>query len=142
MHHLWGLSFSWKCSKFNIDSKNGKKFPEKDFCFYDNSIWIDCVKKSLLRKECILLARNVLTTSLKIFHVTKRDFLSKLASQGSINMVKALSFRFPKCLGTFTMLLLERCSERRFFIQLSNHVFLESVIWEIHQVWGSCSFWK
>ena len=38
-------------------------------------------------------------------------------------MVKALSFRFQKCFGPFTMLLVEGSSETGLFRSLSNHVF-------------------
>ena len=39
-----------------------------------NFIWIGCIKLSLLRREYLSSAVNVLTNSPIIFHVTKRDF--------------------------------------------------------------------
>ena len=74
IHRLWGSSFFWKCSKFNVDLRNAEKIWEKVFCFWDNSIWIGFVKLSLLRREYLSSAVNVLTNSLKIFHSTKTDF--------------------------------------------------------------------
>ena len=74
IHWLWGSSFFWKCSKFNEDYRNAVKNLEKVFCFWDNSVWIGCVKLSLLRGEYLSSAFNVLTNSLKIFHITKRRF--------------------------------------------------------------------
>ena len=74
IHQLWVSSFFWKCFKYNIDFKNGKKIPEKVFCFCDNCIWIGCFKLSLLRREYFSSTVNVLTSSLKILPITKRDF--------------------------------------------------------------------
>ena len=68
IHWLWGSSFFWKCSKFNVDYRNAEKNWEKVFCFWDNSIWIGCVKLSLLRGEYLSSAVNVLTNSLNILN--------------------------------------------------------------------------
>ena len=46
----------------------------KIFCFPDKCISIGLVNFSLLRREYLSLAVNVLTNSLKIFHVTKREY--------------------------------------------------------------------
>ena len=73
IHWLWGSSVFWKCSKFNVDYKNGEKNSEKDFCFWDNSIWIGCVKLSLLRREYLSSAVNVLKNSFKILNSSKID---------------------------------------------------------------------
>ena len=53
----------------------------------------------------------------------ERLFKPELSSQGSINMVKLLSFNFEQCFGPFTILLVERSSERRLLRHLSNHFF-------------------
>ena len=109
---LWESSFVWKCSKFKLDFKNAQKNSEKVFCFWDNCIWIGCVKLSLLRTEYLPSALNVLTKSLQILNITSRDFLkTQLSSQWSIHMVKFLSFRFQQCLDPFTMLVFEWSSE-------------------------------
>ena len=50
-----------------------KKFDEKLFIL-DNCIWIGCVKRSLLGREYLSTALNVLTNSLKILLLTKTDF--------------------------------------------------------------------
>ena len=47
---------------------------EKAFCFSDNYVRIGCVKLSLLRREYLSSAVNVLTTSYKALRLTKRDF--------------------------------------------------------------------
>ena len=71
---LWGSSLFWKCSKFNVDFENALKDLEKVFRFWDKSIWIWCIKLSLLRRQYLSSAVNVLTNSLKILHITRRDF--------------------------------------------------------------------
>ena len=62
------------CSKFNLDFKNAKKNSEKFFCFWDNCIWVGCLKHSLLKTEDMPRAVNVLTNSLKSFRINKRHF--------------------------------------------------------------------
>ena len=71
---LWGSSFFWKCSKFNLDFGNARKNPEKCFSFWDNCVRIGCVKLSLLRTEYLSSAVNVLTNSYKALRLTKTDF--------------------------------------------------------------------
>ena len=73
IHWLWGSSFFWKCSKFNEDYRNAEKNWEKVFCFWDNSIWIGCVKLSLLRGEYLSSAVNVLKNSLEILNSSNID---------------------------------------------------------------------
>ena len=53
--------------------KCSKKF-KKVFCLWDNCIWIDIVKLSLLTTGYFSLAANVLTSSPKIWNVNKRKF--------------------------------------------------------------------
>ena len=51
-----------------------KKKSEKAFCFLDNCVRIGCVKLSLLRREYLSSAVNVLTNSYKALRLTKTDF--------------------------------------------------------------------
>ena len=74
IHRLWGWSFFRKCSKFDVHFENREKNWEKGFCFWDNSIWIGCIKFPLLRRECLSSAVKMLTNSLKILHSTNIDF--------------------------------------------------------------------
>ena len=46
----------------------------KSFLFGDNCVRIGCVKFSLLRREYLSSAVNVLTKSYKALHLTKTDF--------------------------------------------------------------------
>ena len=75
--NIWGSSSFPKYLKFNLDFKNAKKKKnlENVFCFWDNYIWIGIVKLPLLRTGYFSLAGNVLTSSRKVLHVNKRDFL-------------------------------------------------------------------
>ena len=66
--------FFWKCWKFDLDLKNVKIISQKVFCFSDKCVWIRCIKMSLLRREYLSWAVNVLTNSLKTLRVTKSDF--------------------------------------------------------------------
>ena len=44
------------------------------FCSWEKSIWIVCIHLSLLLREYLSLAVNVLRKGLKSFHVSKSDF--------------------------------------------------------------------
>ena len=48
------------------------------FCFWDKSIWIVSIHLSLLLREYLSLAVNVLRKGLKIFHVSKSDFCNSI----------------------------------------------------------------
>ena len=74
INQLWGSSFFWKCSKFKVDFENATKNWEKAFCFWDKFVRIGCVKLSLLRKEYLSSAVNVLKKSYKALRLTKTDF--------------------------------------------------------------------
>ena len=54
--------------------KMQQKNVEKFFCFRDNCNWRCCNKLSLLRKEYLSSAVNVLPNSPKTLHITKRHF--------------------------------------------------------------------
>ena len=74
INQLWGSSFFWKFSKFNVDFENFRRNPEKAFCFWDNYVRSGCVKLSVLRREYLSSAVNVLTNSYKSLRLTKTDF--------------------------------------------------------------------
>ena len=48
------------------------------FCFWDKGIWIVCIHLSLLLKEYVSLAANVLRKGLKNFHVSKSHFCNSI----------------------------------------------------------------
>ena len=70
--------FFLKCSKFNADSKKAEKNAQKMFCFWDKCIWIVYIHLSLLIRENLSLAVNVLRKGLKNFHVSKSDFCNSI----------------------------------------------------------------
>ena len=72
------VMFFWKYLKFNADSKNAEKNSEKRFCFWEKSIWIVFIHLSLLLREYLSLAVNVLRKGLKNFHVSKSNFCDSI----------------------------------------------------------------
>ena len=54
---------------------------KKDFGFLDNSIWVKCGKFSLLCREYLSKAVNLLTNSAKISDLTKRDVFKLILSK-------------------------------------------------------------
>ena len=75
INKLWASSFFWNYSKVNLDFENTFKNPEKVFSFWDNCMWMGCIKLPLLGRAHLSTAVIVLTNSLKLFRITKRDFL-------------------------------------------------------------------
>ena len=55
-----------------------KKLQKKMFGFWDKSIWIVCIHLSLLLREYLSLAVNVVRKGLKNFHVSKSDFCNSI----------------------------------------------------------------
>ena len=49
-------------------------------CFLDKCIWIVCILLSLLIREYLSSAVNVLRRCVKNFHVSKSDFFNSIAS--------------------------------------------------------------
>ena len=78
IQNLWGSSFFWNHLKFKLDFKNSTQNSQKIFCFWDNCIWISIVKLSLLGTGYFSSAGSVLTSSIKICHVNKRDFFNSI----------------------------------------------------------------
>ena len=48
------------------------------FCFWEKFIWIVCIDLSLLLREYLSLAVNVLRKGLKNFHVSRSDFYNSI----------------------------------------------------------------
>ena len=55
-------------------SEMEKKLFLKNYGFWENCIWIDFVKHSLLRREYLSLGVNMLTNSFKIWDTTEKEF--------------------------------------------------------------------
>ena len=79
-------SFFWKCLKFHLGFGIAARNGEKNFCFWDNCIWIGTVKLSLLRRGYFSSTANVFKSSTNIWHVNNGDFfqLNWLFSDQSI----------------------------------------------------------
>ena len=58
--------------------KNAENFFEKIFGFWDKFIWIVSIHLSLLRREFLSSAVNVVRKSLKNIHVFKSDFCNSI----------------------------------------------------------------
>ena len=98
-----------------MDFKNSEGNTQKVYCFLDKCFWIGCVKLSLLRKEYLPSAFNVLKGSPKLLYINKSNFFQ-------LNFLLLLC-KFQQCLGLFTMFLFQGSSERGLFKHLPNHVF-------------------
>ena len=142
IQNLWGSSFYWKCSKFNLDFKYAAKNSENFFCFSDNCVWIGKVNLSLLRTGQFSSVANVLTSSLKICHVNKRGFFQ-------VNWLTSAQWiwyrycdadlenawvRLPCCLSKGPL--------KQDFLGIYLTTFSEFVIWEIQKLWGLYFFSK
>ena len=78
IHKFWGSYFFWKYSKLSADSKNVKIDWDKMLCFWDKCIWIVSIHLSLLIREHLSSAVNVLRKGVKNFHVCKSDFCKSI----------------------------------------------------------------
>ena len=58
--------------------KTQKKIEKNCFFFWDKSIWIVFIHLSLLSREYLSLAVNVLRKGLKNFHVSTSDFCNSI----------------------------------------------------------------
>ena len=72
VHKQWGSYFFSKFWELNLYFKKGKNESQKVFRVIVNYISIGCIKMSLLRREYLSSAVNVLTNISKILHITKR----------------------------------------------------------------------
>ena len=68
-----GHLFVSKCFKFDVDLRNAEKNGELFFPFLSSWNWIGCSKFSVLGIEILPSAVNVVTNSLRISDITKRD---------------------------------------------------------------------
>ena len=122
------VSFLSKFWKFHLHFKIEARNAEKGFCFWHNCIWIGIVKLSLLRRGYFSSAANVLTSSPKICHVNKRNFLEHISLQVT-NKYDKSAVRLPCCFL--------RCPLKRDFLSIYLTTFPESVISEKQKQWRS-----
>ena len=143
IHQLWGLSFSLKCSKLNLNLGNAKRKSEIIFPFWDNCIWKCCNKLPLLRREYLSSAVNELTNSPNMLHITQGDFFNLNCFQREqwifymcfCSDFNSASARLP-CYLSNDPLKLD-------FLDIYITTFFGDFIGsKIHQLWGSSFFWK
>ena len=132
--------FSPKYLKFNIDFKSLAENWEKVFCCWHNWMWIGIVKLSLIRTGYFSLAANVLTSTTKILHVNKRDFVQH-NFPGSDQLIwwrccdedlKTSWKHLPCCFSKGPL--------NWDFLDVYLTTFSESVISKIQNLWGSSFF--
>ena len=118
------------------------RIEKKFFCFWDNCILTGIVKMSLLRTGYLLSASNVLTSSPKIWHVSKRDF-SQLNWLGSNQLIwqRWCDADFNSAFGRLQYCL-SKGPLKRDFLDIYLTTFLESVTSEIEKLWVSSFFSK
>ena len=66
--------FYSKCSPFHVDFRDAIKNQENLLYFEDNGVWTFCMKVSILRREYVYSAVNVLKNSPNILDLFKADF--------------------------------------------------------------------
>ena len=75
--NTWAMSVFFFRKMFKIYYRF-EKYKHKNWdnisCFWDNCIWIGCVKLCLSRREYLSLAVNALTNTFKTLHINKIDF--------------------------------------------------------------------
>ena len=80
-NQLWGSYFFSKCSKFDVDFRNGKKNWKKFLDFWENWIWIDFAKQSLLPRENACHRESIGQQRVKRFQILLRqNFLNRRSS--------------------------------------------------------------
>ena len=104
-----------------------QKYQKKFFIFEIIAFESRCSKFSVLPREFLSWAVNVLTNSPKAWYNTNRDIFQLKITQNDEKIWKncfhSAKCKFQKCLGSFTMLNVEECSETGLFRHLSNQVF-------------------
>ena len=112
---------------FKVCCRFKKKLRQKlrKFFFYclDNGIWIGCLKFSLLQREYLPLALSVLRNSHKIHIVKRETFSNSISLRVMYNYDKMMPCRIHQCLGPFSMLTIEGCSDTGLSAHLSTMCF-------------------
>ena len=93
------------------------------FCFWDKSIWIVFIHLSLLLREYLSLAVNVLQKGLKNFHVSKSDFCNSITFTVITWAGKSALIKIESVFQTVYHVACQECSQTGEFRNLSKHVF-------------------
>ena len=118
------LIFSTPHWKFHVYTKNAKKVSQKVSGFFDNVIWGGNGKLSLLLREYSRLTVRLLTSSTKIWDLSKKKkFLTQFGSEWWKSRIKILFWRLQECLEIVNTFTAKGFSERSPVIHLTKHLF-------------------
>ena len=140
INKLWASSFFWKYSKLNLHFENTLKNPEKVFSFWDNCMWMGSIKLSLLGREHMSTAFILLRNSLKLSHITKRDFLPL----NSLPIAQQICCTFSRSdlnrVETHLPCSFWEGNLKRDFLHICLTTFFAAVASEINKLWGHLFF--
>ena len=91
--------------------------------FWDNGVRIGCVNLSLLRREYLSSAVNVLTNTYKALHLSKTDFFKSITFKMITKYGNGAVVRWEQCLNPFTMFPVKGYFKTGLSGHISNHVF-------------------
>ena len=110
------------------------------FCFWDKCIWNFCIHLSLLLREYVSLAVNVLRKGLKNFHESKSDFCNSITFTVITRAGKSARIKIE---SVFRTVYLDACRDVPSNGSVETFIWARlswSVISEIHKLWGSSFF--
>ena len=135
------VTFSWKCSKFNVDWKNAQNNSEKKKFVFE----VNVSELSLLRREYLLSAVNVLTKSLKILHLPKSVFSNSITFRVIEEYDKGTVRDIDWVFGPVYHVACRGYSRTRLFRHLANYIFgtpsfRKYISYEGHLFWKCSKF--
>ena len=140
IYKLWWSSFFWNVQNLIQISKMLKKNMRNLFSFLDINIWICCIKLSLLRREYMSWVVNVPTNNPKILYITKRD-ISKVKLPTVINKDdKGFVMETSTVFRTVSNVTCWKVLGNGHFQTFIWARFLQSIISETYELWGSSFF--
>ena len=129
---------------FKISCRFGKcnKNLRKSFCFWDNCFRTECVKLSHLTREYWSSAVNVLTNTYKALLLTKTDFFPSITFTMITKYGNGAVISITTVFEPVYQVACQRVLWNGTFWTNIYPRFLECVIWQINQLWGSSFFCK
>ena len=133
------IFFFWKCLIFDVDFRYAPKNWEVFSCFLYNCTWTECGKFFLLRGEKVSSAVSVITSTPRISNTPRPTFSNSTFANG---MKKYDGRSAAKFFRHYNMLTVRRCSRRKLFRHLTNHIFRSLCFQKIHIILESSFFKK
>ena len=115
--------FFYKCSKVNVVSRNATKNDQKILVFKIMALELGSTNSHILEQDTCHWQSVCHQTTLRFKISLTRYIRKQVLSEWWKIIMKVLSWRFYKCLGSSNMLTVKRCSETVFFREWSNQVF-------------------